>query len=215
MKQKLLYTGAFVILSTCRQLSRFVILINEMRKKNLLGILALVVFVLVVLGLYFFRRSQSQRVIVNQDAPFEMSGAFAGVENVAVSADAPSLNRVVRGYFDSIGDNNEPFIYVSTQINWPEEEPLQNMTFQVLPQTEYLCWPSSFITGDGTTAEIKDTVYLLDSSHKLLLEGQVPLTYERAVDVLKQGDPVIIALQEPYSENRLNTAFQVAIVGCQ
>ncbi len=184
-----------------------------MRKKSLWGILAVVVVVAIVVGLYLFRRPQE--VIIPPTAPFELSGTFAGPQNISLSADSLSLSRVIHGYFDRVADENTPSVFISAQINWPEEEPQRILAFNLLPQTEYLCWPSTFTTGDGTVAEIKDTIFLLDENTKLFVQGQKPLTYTEALNVMKSGAPLIIALQESYAETRPNTIFQVGIVGCQ
>lgn len=185
-----------------------------MNKKNLLAILAVVVLVSIVAGLYFFKRPKESGSESNL-GPITLTGQFAGADSANISADAQSMNRVIRGYFDSTAAPENPYLLISTQINWPQEEPLRLQTVKMLPQTEYLCWPASFVTGDGTTAYVKDTVYLIDFDSKLFAPGQKPLSYDEAMGVIQKGSPVIVLLQQPFSLTGENTAFQLAIVGCQ
>lgn len=173
----------------------------------------MILTVAVVAALYFFKRPQETVAEIN--TPFEMSGPFVGAENANTSADALSLGRVLRAYFDSSADGDNSALFISTQINWPQETPQQLQTIQLLPQTEYLCWPSTFVNGDGTEAQIKDTIYMLDNTHKLFLENQKPMFKEEALQALHEGMPVIVALQQSYSEHQPSVAFQIAIVGCK
>lgn len=185
-----------------------------MNKKSLIGVSIVVVFVALIASWYFFGRPA--QVINTSNEPFEMSGAFVGPENVTKSADTLTLSRVLRGYVDrSTVVNDQTSYFISAQINWPDEEPQQMVVVQVLPQTEFLCWPSATTTADGTVTEIKDMVFLLDDSHKLFIEGQLPILPNDRAEQLKQGSPVVIALQEPYSDRVVSNAFQIAVVGCQ
>lgn len=185
-----------------------------MNRKSLIGVIAIVLLVGIFSSWYLFiqRPTSLQNSSVQ---PVELSGAFAGSDVLSQSADGLSLSRVVRGYVDSWTEPKDSQIFITTLVNWPKEEPTSRLVFSVLPQTEYLCWPSTFTTGDGNQAQIKDTVYLLDNNTKLYLPNQTRLSYEEAMAQFTQGSSVIIALQEPYSMNKDNVAFQVAMVGCQ
>jgi hypothetical protein len=183
------------------------------RKSQLAVVVVILLVVFFSIWYLFLQRPSSLRNSSTQTV--EISGAFAGSEAVAESADGLTLSRVVRGYFDSWTDPKDSQIFINAQANWPNEEPQLRQVFTLQPQTEYICWPSSFTTPDGTQALVKDTVYLVDMNSKLYLEGQKRVSYEEAMQQFTQGSPVIIALQEAYAANKNNIAFQVVMVGCQ
>jgi len=173
--------------------------------------------VLVAVLSYFFYGSTYQR-LSGQDAPKNegpILAQFAGNGLDSQYPDSLSLNRVTRGSI-KFAELSSSFVTVTTQINWPEPEPVRDISFRTVPSTEYLCWGNEFVTGDGTRAAFNDTIFLLDSSRKLFAEGQKPLLGEEAQRELNKGPDVIVALTEPYNNSSAeNTIFQIAIIGCQ
>lgn len=129
--------------------------------------------------------------------------------------DALALSRVVRGYIDSQNLAESSSFVLSTQINWPEEQPQRLIPFLITPTTEYLCWGEGLQHPDGTYARYTETIFMLDDTHKLFAEGQQSLTQEQAAELLQDGTPVILALQQGYVNNQVNKVFQIAIIGCQ
>jgi len=180
-------------------------------------VIAVVVLAIVVALAYFFSRSASEQLNGRGSASDEgpILAQFSGNGLDAQYPDTLSLNRVIRGSIQS-ADLSRALIRVATQVNWPEPNPVRDISFQTLPSTEYLCWGAEFVTGDGTRAQFNDSIFLLDTTRKLFVAGQRPLSIEEAQRKLDKNPNVIVALTQLYDNSSAeNKIFQIGIIGCQ
>ena len=178
------------------------------RKYIVLG-LVLIILIIVVYGLYSWRREQA--VIMN--AP-RISGRFVPTAStVPLSEDEIQASRLLRGElitFDEAG-----IITLSTFVNWPDRVQLAETKVSTTNQTQYLCWPS-VQEFNGQQVNISESAFFVSDTSRLELVGQRLISKEDALSLLNGSQKeVLIALQQAYSRVGSNTAYQVAIVGCQ
>lgn len=193
-----------------------------MKKKPAVPIIVGIVLLLIIGVVYLIFRLNAQRQYAGQEVFVEQGDVDARFLNndLDTAPDAAVQGRVIRGYIDrtdftSTDNNPNGYIVASVQLNWPAEEPQRTIPFELMPNSEFLCWGNDFVAQDGTTTPIKDTIFLLDDLHKLEIAGQKGLTREEALQKLQRGTPVVLALSEQYVGTSINKVFQVAIVGCQ
>lgn len=193
----------------------------EMRKKLLVpiivGVVLLVVIIVAFLAFrlnnqYLVRSTPTSDIVVEQG---DVQTRFLENGTDTATPDSLQLSRIVRGYIDSTNLSGDSSLVLSTQLNWPDQEPQRPIPFRVTENTEYLCWSEGFQPEGGPYATYQETVFLLDDNHKLSEANQKPLTVQEAEEALQKGTPVILALQKGYVNSQVNNIFQIAIIGCQ
>ena len=194
----------------------------DMRNKSsiviVLGVAGVVVLIVAAFSIFRWRQQDLIRSRIEQETLIERGDVQTRFLQTGLDRSTPDalpLSRVVRGYIDSQNLVESSSFVLSTQINWPEEQPQRLIPFLVTATTEYLCWGEGLQHPDGTYSTYAETIFMLDDTHKLFAEGQKPLTQEQAADLPQKGTPVILGLQQGYINNQVNNVFQIAIIGCQ
>jgi hypothetical protein len=185
-----------------------------MKKQSLAFFLAGILLLLAAAVGYLFFRMRSEQVARSEAANLPnavVNGTFGSTTDL--SADDLQMRRLIRGSITSVEDSS--FI-LSTMVNWPQKDRRMNYIIETSPRTEYLCWPSKVTAQGGQEVVVIDATYLLTSESKLFMQGERPLTKAQATELLQKNNTVMVALQENFSAKpgAINTAFQVAILGC-
>lgn len=197
----------------------------EVRMKKWQLIVTVILLVATVVAAVLFilsRRLQRQQLLSQPNVIVEDGGVaarFVG-NGLDTSPDAAVLNRVIRGQVVSadiplIEENRTGNLSISVQLNWPNPEPVRQVNFQVIPNTEFLCWGEVFTAENGTSTQITQTPFLIDDNRKLMVPGETSLDRQTAVEKLLPGREVVLALTRDYVLTSSNQAFQVAVIGCQ
>lgn len=179
-----------------------------------------------ILAFYFHQRyvslEQAKQEASRYSLEKSVNAVFAGSEDT--SADAPALNRLVRGKLTSVDDQQ---ITVATYINFPDTRVTRPIILSLTPRTQFLCWSKIYRTEDGANIDVEQAGYLLDENTKLFQRGEKRIDLNEAKNILlkhpmddpttwetEYGMSVLVALEMPFSLNRENRVFQVALLGC-
>lgn len=180
-----------------------------------------------ILAFYFHQRyislEQAKQEASRYSLERSVNAVFAGSEDT--SADAPALNRLVRGKLTSIDDQQK--ITVAAYINFPDTHVTRPITLSLTPRTQFLCWSKTYRSENGATVDVEQAGYLLDENTKLFQRGETQIDLNEAKDILSKhpmddpttweteyGMSTLVALEMPFSLNRENHVFQVALLGC-
>ncbi len=153
-----------------------------------------------------------------------VNAPFAGFNDT--SADAPALNRLIRGKVTEI-DESEQTVTIAVYVSFPDTTITRDITFSLTPRTQFLCWATKVTVPDGNVIDVERAAYLLDENTKLFQNGERRIDIKQAKRHLSQY-PVqtsgwfqnryemsaLIALETAYSQYRSNNIFQVALLGC-
>jgi hypothetical protein len=185
-----------------------------MKKQSPAFFLAGVLLLLAITVIYLFSRIRSEQVARSEAANIPnavVSGTFGSTTDL--SADDSQMRRLIRG---SITGIQEDSFLLSTMVNWPQKDRRMNYVIETSPRTEYLCWPSKVSTQGGQEVVVIDATYFLTNETKLFMQGERSLSRAQAEELLEKDNIVMVALQENFSAKvqAVNTAFQVAILGC-
>lgn len=153
-----------------------------------------------------------------------ISASFAGSEDT--SADAPSLNRLVRGKLTDIDEGNQEITFAA-YVNFPDLSVTRDITLSLTPRTQFLCWTKMYRSEDGAVFDVEKAGYLLDENTKLFQQGERQIALYEANAILskrfetnsiteerRNALSALVALETSYSLNRENRVFQVALLGC-
>jgi hypothetical protein len=181
-----------------------------------------------ILAFYFHQRyvslEQAKQEASRYSLEKSVNAAFAGSEDT--SADAPALNRLVRGKLTSIEDKQQR-ITIATYINFPDTRVTRPITLVLTPRTQFLCWSKTYRSENGASIDVEQAGYLLDENTKLFQRGEKRIDISEAKSILlkhpmddpttwetEYGMSALVALEMPFSLNRENRVFQVALLGC-
>jgi hypothetical protein len=181
-----------------------------------------------ILAFYFHQRyvslEQAKQEASRYSLEKSVNAVFAGSEDT--SADASALNRLVRGKLTSVDDQQQQ-ITVATYINFPDTRVTRPITLSLTSRTQFLCWSKIYRTEDGANIDVEQAGYLLDENTKLFQRGEKRIDLNEAKNILlkhpmddpttwetEYGMSVLVALEMPFSLNRENRVFQVALLGC-
>src|SRR5690606_11450808 len=124
-------------------------------------------------------------------------------------------------------DDQQQQITVATYINFPDTRVTRPITLSLTPRTQFLCWSKTYRTEDGANIDVERAGYLLDDHTKLFQRGEQRIDLNEAKNILlkhpmddpttwktEYGMSALVALEMPFSLNRENRVFQVALLGC-
>lgn len=190
-------------------------------------ILFSIVLLLVVGSLAFLYHQKNDVPSVQEEhlsLERQVIASFAGSKDT--SADAPSLSRLLRGKVIAIDDKQQMMTFAG-YVNFPELAVTRDISLMLTPRTQFLCWTKLYRTQTGAEIDVEKAGYLLGENEKLFLQGEKRITLTEAHRILaKQFETnsitgerrnalsALVALETPYSLNRENRVFQVALLGC-
>lgn len=186
------------------------------------------IVLLLIVGSLAFLHHQKNNIPATQMEHLSLErqviASFAGSEDT--SADAPSLNRLLRGKVIAIDDKQQTMTFAA-YVNFPELAVTRDISLTLTPRTQFLCWTKLYRTETGAEIDIEKAGYLLGENEKLFLQGEKRITLTEANTILSkqfETNPItgerrtalsaLVALETSYSLNRENRVFQIALLGC-